>query len=73
MDKDIYPIKREMMMMKRSNHFNRNSGSIVHAGGGRNISMGKDMTYRIFLSVYIIFLHASMVSFLRSYPHESCR
>lgn len=35
-------------------------------------SSGKDLTYRIVLTLYMIFVYASLASFMRSYPHAAC-
>lgn len=34
--------------------------------------LAKDITYRVVLAAYMIFIHASLASFMRSYPHASC-
>ena len=31
-----------------------------------------DLTYRVTLSVYMIFIYASFVSFMRAYPSAAC-
>ena len=34
--------------------------------------VAKDITYRVVLAAYVIFIHASLLTFMRSYPHASC-